>query len=114
MPRRVRNWSGNIVYHVPNRAVGRSTLLKKKQNYFAFEKVLEEMVERTSSRLLSYCVMLNHWHLLAWPREAGELSEVMRWLAAPYRLRETECSKQGARRIARKVYGHLLAARIGD
>ncbi len=87
MPRRLRECSGNIVYHVLNRAVGRSTLFKRKEDYLAFERVLEETVERTSTRLLSYSVMPNHWHLLLWPREDGELSEVMRWLTVTHTQR---------------------------
>jgi putative transposase len=31
-------------------------------------------------RLLAYCVMPNHWHLVVWPREDGELSRFMAWL----------------------------------
>jgi len=39
MPRRLRECSGGIVYHVPNRAVGRMKLLEKKRDFLAFEKV---------------------------------------------------------------------------
>ncbi|MCH8839444.1 MAG: transposase [Planctomycetes bacterium] len=87
MPRRLRESTGGIVYHVLNRAVGRMTLFRKDADYLAFEKVLEQTVERTSSRLLSYCLMPNHWHLLWWPREDGELSEVMRWLSVTHTQR---------------------------
>jgi putative transposase len=31
--------------------------------------------------------MSNHWHLLLWPREEGELSEVMRWLSVTHTQR---------------------------
>src|SRR6185295_18933230 len=31
-------------------------------------------------RLLAYCLMPNHFHLVAWPREAGDLSRWMQWL----------------------------------
>jgi len=87
MPRRLRESTGGIVYHVLNRAVGRMTLFKKNEDYLAFEKVLEQSVERTGTRLLGYCVMPNHWHLLFWPREDGELSEVMRWLTVTHTQR---------------------------
>ncbi len=29
----------------------------------------------------------NHWHLLLWPREYGELAEVMRWLTVTHTQR---------------------------
>ena len=62
-------------------------LFEKEADYIAFEKVLEETWERTGIRILSYCVMPNHWHLLLWPREDGELSEVMRWLTVTHTQR---------------------------
>jgi len=31
-------------------------------------------------RLLAYCAMPNHWHLVVWPREDGELSRFVGWL----------------------------------
>jgi putative transposase len=62
-------------------------LFEKDEDYIAFEKVLEETWERTEIRILSYCVMPNHWHLLLWPREDGELSEVMRWLTVTHTQR---------------------------
>jgi putative transposase len=87
MPRRLRESTGNVVYHVLNRGAGRATLFNKPEDYQAFEKVLSETVERTSTRLLSYCVMPNHWHLVLWPREDGELSEVMRLLTVTHTQR---------------------------
>jgi len=50
------------------------TIFEKPDDYDAFECVLEEAVERTEMRLLAYCVMPNHWHLVVWPAEDGELS----------------------------------------
>jgi putative transposase len=31
--------------------------------------------------------MPNHWHLLLWPRNDGELSEVMRWITVTHAQR---------------------------
>jgi len=87
MPRRHRECSGGIVYHVLNRAVGRMKLFEKESDFLAFEKVVEETWERTETRILSYCVMPTHWHFLIWPREDGELSEVMRWLTVTHTQR---------------------------
>ncbi len=38
-------------------------------------------------RLLAYCVMPNHWHLVLWPREDPDLSEYMRLLTAMHTQR---------------------------
>ena len=71
-PRRAAD--GGLVYHVLNRANARMTIFEDDEDYSAFEQVLEEAVERTQMRLLAYCVLPNHWHLVIWPREDGELS----------------------------------------
>jgi putative transposase len=31
-------------------------------------------------RLLAFCALPNHWHLVLWPIQDGDLSEYMRWL----------------------------------
>jgi putative transposase len=49
--------------------------------------VLLEAVERTHTRLLAYCVMPNHWHLLVWPRHEGELSQFVGWLTLTHTQR---------------------------
>jgi putative transposase len=74
MGRPKRAADGGLVYHVLNRANARMTIFEKEADYAAFEEVLEEAVERTQTRLLAYCVLPNHWHLVVWPRENGELS----------------------------------------
>ena len=53
----------------------------------AFEKILAEAAERTRIRIAAYCLMPNHWHLLMWPRQEGELSEVLRWLTVTHTQR---------------------------
>jgi putative transposase len=55
------------------------TIFESDADYAAFEQVLEEAVARTELRLLAYCVMPNHWHLVLWPQEDGELSPFMGW-----------------------------------
>ncbi|WP_454064994.1 transposase [Candidatus Nitrospira salsa] len=87
MPRRPRLATGGFVYHVLNRRVGRLPLFKTPADYTAFEQVLQETVERTSTRLAAYCLMPNHWHLVFWPRDDGELSDVLRWVTVTHTQR---------------------------
>jgi REP-associated tyrosine transposase len=72
MGRSLRAAEGGYVYHVLNRANARMTIFEDDGDYEAFEKVLLQAVERSATRLLAYCVMPNHWHLLLWPRKDGE------------------------------------------
>jgi putative transposase len=87
MPRRARISTGGLAYHVLNRRVGRLDLFEKAGDYDAFERILQETYDRTGIRIAAYCLMPNHWHLLLWPRQDGELSEAMRWLTVTHTQR---------------------------
>ncbi len=75
------------MYHVLNRRVGRLPLFDKPSDYAAFETILAEAYSRLKSRIVAYCLMPNHWHLLFWPRHEGELSEVLRWITVTHTQR---------------------------
>jgi putative transposase len=87
MPRRARQAPGGLVYHVLNRAVARLPLFEKDGDFEAFERVLREALHEHPTRLLAYCLMPNHWHLVLWPRVAGELSAFVRWLTHTHTMR---------------------------
>ena len=87
MGRTHRAAQGGYVYHVLNRANARMRIFDDDPDYIAFEKVLAEAVERTETRLLAYCLMPNHWHLLVWPRKDGELSRFVGWLTLTHTQR---------------------------
>ncbi len=68
-------------------ACGQIAVVEKPTDYAAFEKILHEAHRRTGVRIAAYCLMPNHWHLLLWPRNDGELSEVMRWITVTHTQR---------------------------
>lgn len=84
-PRRAAD--GGLVYHVLNRANARMPIFEKPEDYAAFLRILEEAVERTRTRLLAYCVLSNHWHLVVWPKADGELSRFVGWLTLTHTQR---------------------------
>lgn len=87
MGRPLRAAVGGYVYHVLNRANARMQIFDDDADYEAFEKILWQAVERTETRLLTYCLMPNHWHLLVWPRTDGELSRFVGWLTLTHTQR---------------------------
>lgn len=87
MPRSPRSAVGGVVYHVLNRANARMTIFATEGDYQAFEDILADARARTGTRLLAYCVMPTHWHLVAWPRADGELSDFVRWLTLTHTQR---------------------------
>lgn len=87
MGRPHRAAKGGLVYHVLNRANARMTIFEKKGDYEAFERVLQEAVDRYDMRLLAYCLMPNHWHLVVWPKEDDDLSRFTGWLTLTHTQR---------------------------
>jgi putative transposase len=63
------------------------TLFEDDGDYSAFERVLAQACHRVAMRLLAYCVMPNHWHLVVWPRADGDLSRFMNWLTLTHTQR---------------------------
>src|SRR5260370_40110639 len=87
MGRVLRTDVGGLVYHVLNRANARMPLFGKAGDYDAFERVLGEAHARYGTRILAYCVLPNHWHLVLWPQRDGELSRFVGWLTLTHTQR---------------------------
>jgi putative transposase len=87
MPRKARVAPGGYVYHVLNRAAGRTKLFRNDGDFAGFERVLAEGLHVHPTRLLAWCCMSNHWHLVLWPRKDGELSAFVRWLTHTHVMR---------------------------
>jgi len=80
MPQIARVDVAGHVYHVLNRANARAQIFDTLSDYQAFERILAEGVERFHMRLLAYCLMPNHWHLVLYPRNDGDIGLFMGWL----------------------------------
>ncbi|MCB1992738.1 MAG: transposase [Geminicoccaceae bacterium] len=80
MPRAPRTDVGGLVYHVLNRANARASLFDDAGDYRHFTTLLAEERSRAGMRLLAWCLMPNHWHLVLWPRADGDLGRFVRRL----------------------------------
>ena len=67
MGRPLRTAQGDLIYHVLNRANDRKTIFHEASDYGAFERLMSEVQERVQMRILGWCLMPNHWHLVLWP-----------------------------------------------
>jgi putative transposase len=76
-----------LVCHVLNRSVGRATIFHDASDYAAFEDLLLSAGALTSVRLLTFCLMPNHWHLVLWPEADGNLSGFMHRLTMTHTMR---------------------------
>jgi putative transposase len=78
---------GNYCYHVINRANARLPIFFEEEDYILFENVLEEAKEKYDMRILSYELMSNHFHLVLYPKNDGDLGKFMQWLTLTHTQR---------------------------
>jgi putative transposase len=105
MGRPLRFDQGGYVYHVLNRANADLVVFRKDEDYEAFLRVLQLALEHVPGmRLLAYCLMPNHWHMVLWPQLDGELSDFCHWLT----LTHTQRWHAHYRNVGR---GHLYQGR---
>ncbi|MCC7408341.1 MAG: transposase [Phycisphaeraceae bacterium] len=84
MPRRPRSSQAGHVFHALNRGNCRMSIFDKPADYLAFLKLMEEGRQRVGARILAYCLMPNHWHIVLWPRRAEDLSDYFRWVSTTH------------------------------
>jgi putative transposase len=91
MPRTARASVGGYCYHALNRGNGRAQVFHDPDDYHDFTRLLRQACARIPMRLLGYCLMPNHFHLVLWSIEDGDLSTWMQWLLTShvhgYRMR---------------------------
>jgi putative transposase len=76
-----------MIFHVLNRGNAREPIFFNDADYEAFEKILGATTERVSMRILGYCLMPDHWHLVLWPVHDGDLGRFMQRLTTTHVLR---------------------------
>ena len=81
MPRNARVDVGGEVYHIINRANGRLQIFDTDEDYQLFEHLLLETKELLDMRILAYELMPNHWHLILYPKNDGDLGAFMHRLS---------------------------------
>lgn len=84
MPRTARVAPGGVIFHVLNRGNERRTIFESEGDYLAFLRVMCQTAEEVPLRILAWCLMPNHWHLLLWPKEDGELGRFMQRLTTTH------------------------------
>jgi putative transposase len=80
MARTARASKGGICYHVINRGNARATVFHDSTDYESFIKLIARACKRIPMRVLCYCLMPNHFHLVIWPHNDGDMSRWMQWL----------------------------------
>jgi len=85
MGRSPRVTESGVVYHLLNRRVMKLTIFDKDADYQAFERVMAESLARPDTpRLLAYCLMPNHWHIVVRAGDQTNLSTWMQWVTVTH------------------------------
>jgi putative transposase len=87
MPRTARAAVGGLIYHVISRGNDRARVFHTDGDYWAFCQLIGEACVRLSMGVLAYCLMPNHFHLVLWPNNDGDLSSWMDWLLSTHARR---------------------------
>jgi putative transposase len=80
MPRTARASQANYSFHALNRGNGRAAVFHTPDDYEAFVALLAAACGKVPMRVLAYCLMPNHFHLVLWPTGDGDLSRWVQWL----------------------------------
>ena len=84
MPRTARQSLRGMIFYVLNRGNARDRVFADDADYAAFEKVLAKTQAKVFVRVLSDCLMPNHWHLVLWPLKDGDLGCFMQKLTTTH------------------------------
>lgn len=79
-------------------------LFLKEADFEAFERAIEQTLETRPMRILAYCLMSNHWHMVLWPESDGDLGAFMQKLTITH-ARNWQINR------GRVGYGHLYQGR---
>ena len=80
MPRPSRSTPAGYCYHVLNRGNARERVFHKDADFIAFLRLFDDAQKRVPMRVLAYCLMPNHFHLVLWPLADGDVSRWMQWI----------------------------------
>ena len=84
MSRCRRKSAGGYCYHAINRGNRQETVFHDQGDYSRFMFLVARACERVPIRLLAWCLMPNHFHLVLWPQQDGEMSRWMHWLLSSH------------------------------
>jgi putative transposase len=87
MPRRARSTQHASYFHIINRSARRLVLFEHPADYRAFLAVLSDGLTLHPLRLIAYCLMPTHWHLVVGPTSTAAVSRCLHWVTSTHAVR---------------------------
>jgi len=87
MPRSRRSIVDGRIYHICNRATENRLLFQTRSDYLCWIQTLQEALEKYPFKIYAFCLMPNHWHLLAGAEDSNVFIRGMQWLGATHAIR---------------------------
>ncbi len=78
MPRNARIVVPGLAHHVTQRGTDRQIVFHTRNDRHVYLRLLKENSDRAGLRILAYCLMTNHVHLIAVPQEEDSLAVALR------------------------------------
>lgn len=105
MPRQGRRLQGGQIYHVHNRAVRDVLLFSHDDEFREFEALMAAAERRHPLRILAYCLLPDHWHMVLWPETGRDMSSFLRLLTHNHTMKwHADHRSLGSGRIYRDRY----------
>jgi putative transposase len=87
MPRHLRFLPAGSVQHVVNRGNDKQTLFDNTRDFEEFLFLMLMAKARAKIRIVAYCLMRNHWHIVLWPSAARQVETFQHWLTTTHAIR---------------------------
>jgi REP element-mobilizing transposase RayT len=71
---------GGNCEHVLNRGNARNNVFHREEDFQTLLKLIGDACERLPMPVLGWCLLSNHFPIVLWPPEHGDLSRWMQWL----------------------------------
>lgn len=78
MARPLRIHLPDLIYHVINRGNNRQVIFAEEKDYWHYLDILKKYKQKLNFKILAYCLMANHIHLLIKTSTTANISDIMK------------------------------------
>ncbi len=86
MSRYPRNYIKTIYFHVITQGINKNYIFEREEDIKYYIKIMYNLIEKQKVKILAYCIMNNHAHMLIKAEEINELSKYMQRLNTKYAI----------------------------